>query len=103
LSQVGKYPAVANETIEERVARIRSTVENIVAKVGEHPEYELKRQWLRDKPPLKAEFIRDVLSIVNSEIPDGRDRLLAAATMNSMMLSSGNFSMLTWTRRRFLK
>ncbi|HEU0175293.1 MAG TPA: RNA-binding domain-containing protein [Blastocatellia bacterium] len=74
MSQVGKYPAGANETIEERVARIRSTVENIVAKVGEHPEYELKRQWLRDKPPLKAEFIRDVLSIVNSEIPDGRDR-----------------------------
>jgi len=74
LSQVGKYPAGANETIEERAARIQSTVENIVAKVGEHPEYELKRQWLRDKPPLKAEFIRDVLSIVNSEIPDGRDR-----------------------------
>jgi predicted HTH transcriptional regulator len=49
-------------------------VENVVTRVGEHPEYELKRQWLRDKPALKAEFIRDVLSIVNSEIPDGRDR-----------------------------
>lgn len=68
MSQVGKYPAGANETIEERAARIQSTVENIVAKVGDHPEYELKRQWLRDKPPLKAEFIRDVLSIVNSDM-----------------------------------
>jgi len=76
LSELGKYPAGANETIEERLARVRTTVENIVAKVGEHPEYELKRKWLRDKPPLKAEFIRDVLSTVNSEIPDGRDRYI---------------------------
>lgn len=73
MSQVGKYLAGANETIEGRRARVKATVENIVARVGEPPEYELKRKWLRDRTPLKAEFIRNILSTVNSEIPDGRD------------------------------
>jgi hypothetical protein len=43
-----------------RALRIRNYIEQLVAAVGEHPECELKRSWLRNSPFLRAEMIKHV-------------------------------------------
>src|SRR5688500_17605026 len=57
------------ESTLERAKRIQLYVEELIATIGEHPECELKRSWRRDTPYLKAEFVKDVQSIANSDIP----------------------------------
>ncbi|MBX3295459.1 MAG: hypothetical protein KF762_07085 [Acidobacteria bacterium] len=62
------------ETALERTKRVQAYVEELISTTGEHPECELKRSWLRNTPYLKAEFIKDVQSIANSEIPIEKEK-----------------------------
>lgn len=60
------------ESAVDRARRILAYVEEMIALVSEHPECELKREWRRDTPYHKAEFVKDFQSIANSSIPVGR-------------------------------
>jgi len=48
----------------------------MIAQTGEHPECELKSEWRRDTPYLKAEFVKDIQSIANSSIPENSDNYI---------------------------
>jgi len=74
LAEQGDAPRV--ETTLERAQRIRDYVERMIAELGEHPECELKREWRRDTSYLRAEFIKDIQSIANSEIPREREKYI---------------------------
>ena len=64
------------ETTLERAKRVQAYVEELISTTGEHPECELKKSWLRNTPYLKAEFIKDVQSIANSEIPIEKEKYI---------------------------
>ncbi len=65
-----------DESALERIQRIQRYVEGMIAEAGEHPECELKREWRRNTPYLKAEFIKDIQSVANSAIPEHRDKYI---------------------------
>lgn len=67
---------ITSESTLERAQRIRDYIEQMIDTVREHPECELKREWRRDTPYHKAEFIKDVQSIVNSDIPEEKEKYL---------------------------
>src|SRR6266498_403083 len=67
----------ASESTLERAQHTRKYVEELIQTVGEHPECELKREWRRDTHYHRAEFIKDVQAIVNSDIPEGKDNYVA--------------------------
>jgi hypothetical protein len=69
--------ASPSESTLERAQHTREYVEQLIQTVREHPECELKREWRRDTHYHKAEFIKDVQSIVNSDIPEGKDKYVA--------------------------
>jgi|ERR1041384_191716 hypothetical protein len=60
-----------------RAVRIRNYVEQLVAAVGEHPECELKKSWLRNTPFLRAEMIKDVQATSNSAIDPDKEKFIA--------------------------
>src|SRR6266446_10990674 len=60
-----------------RAVRIRDYLEQLVAAVGEHPECELKKSWLRNTPFLRAEMIKDVQSTANSAIDPDKEKFIA--------------------------
>lgn len=60
-----------------RAVRIRDYIEQLVAAVGEHPECELKKSWLRNTPFLRAEMIKDVQSTANSAIDPDKEKFIA--------------------------
>jgi hypothetical protein len=60
-----------------RAVRIRSYIEQLVTAVGEHPECELKRNWLRKTPFLRAEMIKDVQATANSAIDPDKEKFIA--------------------------
>lgn len=64
------------ESAPERATRVRDFVERMIVTVREHPECELKREWKRNTPYLKAEFIKDIQSIANSAIVPGQEKYL---------------------------
>ena len=65
-----------DESALDRARRILVYVEEMIALVSEHPECELKREWRRDTPYHKAEFVKDFQSIANSTIPVDREKYL---------------------------
>ena len=60
-----------------RAVRIRNYIEQLVVAVGEHPECELKRSWLRNTPFLRAEMIKDVQATANSAIDTDKEKFIA--------------------------
>lgn len=54
--------------VVERSMQVRNYVDQVIKHIGEHPEVELKREWRYTTPHGKAECIRDIQSIANSEI-----------------------------------
>ncbi|MDQ5827719.1 MAG: putative DNA binding domain-containing protein, partial [Chloroflexota bacterium] len=64
------------ESALDRARRILVYVEEMIALVSEHPECELKREWRRDTPYHKAEFVKDFQSIANSSIPEDREKYI---------------------------
>ena len=60
-----------------RAARVRDYIEQLVAAVGEHPECELKKSWLRNTPFLRAEMIKDIQSTANSAIDPEKEKFIA--------------------------
>lgn len=60
-----------------RAVRIRNYIEQLVAVVGEHPECELKKSWLRNTPFLRAEMIKDVQATANSAIDSDKEKFIA--------------------------
>lgn len=65
-----------DESALDRIQRIQRYVEVMIAEAGEHPECELKREWRRNTPYLKAEFVKDIQSVANSAIPEDRDKYI---------------------------
>ncbi len=61
----------------------------MISAVGEHAECELKREWRRDTPYLRAEFIKDIQSIANSDIPAGRDKYIVVGVDESTRAYTG--------------
>lgn len=74
---------VKAETALQRAKRVQTYVEELISTTGEHPECELKRSWLRTTPYLKAEFIKDVQSIANSEIPIEKEKYVVVGVDES--------------------
>jgi hypothetical protein len=62
------------EDVLARAERVKNFVLGILQELGEHPECELKIEWPQNTPYHKAEFIKDVQSIANSEIPEGKEK-----------------------------
>src|SRR5688500_13843900 len=60
----------------ERAKRTRIFIEGMIGEVGEHPEVELKLSWRRDTAYHKAEFIKDIQSVANSEIGQDQDKYI---------------------------
>jgi hypothetical protein len=60
-----------------RAVRIRNYIEQLVAAVGEHPECELKKSWLRNTPFLRAELIKDIQATANSAIDPDNEKFIA--------------------------
>lgn len=60
-----------------RALRIRDYIEQLVAAVGEHPDCELKKSWLRNTPFLRAEMIKDIQSTANSAIDPDKEKFIA--------------------------
>jgi hypothetical protein len=57
-----------DSSLPDRVARYKLEVEKVVREVGEHPQYELKRDCNFDQLADKIEFVKDVQSICTSRI-----------------------------------
>lgn len=64
------------ELVLAQTQQIQQAIEEMIARTGEHPICELKREWRRDTLHNKAEFIKDIQSIVNSAIPEGQEKYL---------------------------
>jgi len=52
----------------DRATRIRDYIEQLITLVGEHPECELKRQWVRNTPFHRAEMVKDIQATANSAV-----------------------------------
>jgi hypothetical protein len=75
LSRENSQPTTIESTLQQ-THQIQQAIEAMIARTGEHPVCELKRGWRRDTLYHKAEFIKDVQSIVNSAIPEGQEKYL---------------------------
>jgi hypothetical protein len=65
---------ISNESTDERIHRTLEVIGRIIASAGEHGDCELKKVWLRDTPYNRAEFIKDIQSISNSDIASGGEK-----------------------------
>lgn len=71
-NRVMANPSTTSVRATNRIDQIRDLIEQIISVVGEHPVCELKVTWLQDTPYHRAEVIKDIQSIANSNIqPDG--------------------------------
>lgn len=68
--------ASVGQSVVERIDRVRETIERIIGAVGEHPECELKIEWLRNTPYHKAEAVKDIQAIANSSIAPGSEKYI---------------------------